>query len=202
MFVEQLRAVLANIPAGPIADHGRTLELLEACWSEFAGSEEHAMAPHKLRRMERVLWSAPFLSFVIERHGGTVMGSSRADLQRWTVDIETLVAECEIVGHRQVEQMQARLDVRPLAKDVARLIVSRAADPRLKWCDDGSVRVLIGKMIPAGSAVRQTLEGRRRRFRDALTGLLEDKGWRVVRPNVYGPAISTGVSNPLAANQE
>ena len=115
------------------------------------------------------------------------MGSSRAELQRWTLDPDTMTAVCEEVGHRQVAPMRPRLDIGPLADEIARLIVARADDVRLKWYDGGRVRVLIGKIIPAGSAVRQTLEGRRRRFRIALAAILADHRWQAIRPNLYGP---------------
>jgi hypothetical protein len=108
-------------------------------------------------------------------------------LQEWRVDIEAMTADCQQIGHRQIQPMQPRLNVGPLADEIARLIVTKAEDARLKWYDDGRVRVLIGKIIPAGSAVRQTLEGRRKRFWDALAGILKAQGWSVVRPNVYRP---------------
>lgn len=52
-------------------------------------------------------------------------------------------------------------------------------------------KVLIGKIVPAGSAVRQTLEGRRRRFRMVLAEIVTGLGWRVVGPNIYeGPPLA------------
>ena len=65
------------------------------------------------------------------------------------------------------------------------MVVRRKQDPRLKWNSDGTVRVLIGKVLPLGSAVQQTVAGRRKRFRVALDRLLSDHGWHKVRPNVY-----------------
>ena len=63
------------------------------------------MAGHKLiGRMENVEWHPPILTFLIERHGGTVLGSARAELQRWTVDLDRRTATCERVGHRQFHQ--------------------------------------------------------------------------------------------------
>ena len=185
--LDTLRDLLARTPPGRIDNIGPVLELLEPCWYEFKGSGDYKMAPYKLRRMERAAWNLPKLVFVVVRHGAATMGSSRAELQRWTLDMNTLTAVAEEVGHRQVVPMQARLDVRPVADEIARLIVSRADDARLKRYDDGRVRVLIGKIIPADSAVKQTLDGRRRRFRNALTGLLENLGWCEVNANLYEP---------------
>ena len=82
--------------------------------------------------MEEVTWAPPKLSFAIERHGGTVMGSIRAELQRWTVDMLRSTATHGTIGHRQLEPMQARLVVRPLVEEDARLIVGRQDDERVK----------------------------------------------------------------------
>lgn len=67
--------------------------------------------------------------------------------------------------------------MKPLAEDVATVIRSGQPDPRLKWLSDGEVRVLIGKIIPAESAVQQTLAARRKRFWTALDEALKPQGW-------------------------
>jgi hypothetical protein len=41
--------------------------------------------------------------------------------------------------------------------------VTEQEDDRLQRHDDGSVKVLVGKVIPEGSAVEQALAGRRKR---------------------------------------
>ena len=164
--MKQLLQYLSSIPAGPISDTAKLEPLLVDCWDEFAGSEAEAMTCFKLRgRMEDVEWNPPVLNFVIERHGGTVMGSTRADLQLWSLDVEAKTASWWHRGRRQVHPMAARLDVRPMAEEIARLVIDRQEDERLKWYEDGRVRVQIGKILPQGSAYKQTLEGRRRRFR-------------------------------------
>jgi hypothetical protein len=38
--------------------------------------------------------------------------------------------------------------------------------------------VVLSKIFPAGAGFKQTIEGRRKRFRQALIGLLEKCGWR------------------------
>jgi hypothetical protein len=55
-----------------------------------------------LYRAEDVAWTPPFLTFTLERHGGTVNGSSRAELHHWEVNIETGVATIVKVGRRQL----------------------------------------------------------------------------------------------------
>jgi len=54
----------------------------------------------------------------------------------------------------------------------------------LKWFSDGYVIVSIGKVIPEGGP-KQTVAGRRKRFRQALDAILKATGWEKVRANTY-----------------
>jgi hypothetical protein len=65
-------------------------------------------------RMESVLWEPPLLTFVIERHGSTIRGSTRAELQHWTVDVNQGTATLALGGHRQLYPAQPRLNIQPL----------------------------------------------------------------------------------------
>jgi hypothetical protein len=145
-----------------------------------------SISPAKhLGRMEDVLWNPPLLTFTIERHDGTVLGSTRANLQEWTVDVEKRTATCVEARYRQLRPNQPRLDVAAIAEEIATLIVSRKEDDRLRWYEDGRVRVLIGKVLPEGSAVKQTLAGRRKRFRAAVKEQLAGEGWQESGNNIY-----------------
>ena len=124
-------------------------------------------------------------SFRIERHGGTVKGSSRAELQRWTSNLDTQRATVVKNGYRSVRPMQPRLDVAPLADEISRLIVEHKKDLRLKWSNENEVKILIGKIIPEDSAVKQTVAGRRKRFRKCLKERLAPHGWIELRANSY-----------------
>lgn len=184
-----LHEYLDLIEIGPISDLSQLEVLLEESWSEFEGSQAGGMASYKLRgRLENAEWHPPILHFEIERHGGTVRGSSRAERQAWRVDIDERTTSSQIIGYRQLEPMARRLDVKPLAQEVAQLIFNREEDERLKWYGDGTVRIKIGEILPDWSAVSQTLIARRRRFRDALTEVLSDSGWDEVRANLYRPS--------------
>src|SRR5262249_22934423 len=94
-------------------------------------------------------------------------------------------AVCNASGRRQVRPMQPPLDVHPLVEEIVSLILANQEDHRSKWNKDGSVMVRPGKFIPAGSVVRQTLQGRRRRFREALKERLAQEGWREIKLNTY-----------------
>jgi hypothetical protein len=179
---DALREYLARLPSGPIDNPGNLVPLLAESWPLFTGSDAEAMAPRKLARMERVRWDPPVLEFVVERHGGTARGSSRAALQRWSVDLERTTASCATVGGRQLRPMQPALKVEPIADELVRLVIDGRQDPRLRWWPDGTVRVCVAKILPTGSAAKETLAGRRKRLRVALVERLETDGWSLVKP--------------------
>jgi hypothetical protein len=180
-----LRQYLRSLQPGEINDSYLEV-LVAACWGRFAGGELEGITGDKLPgRMERVRWEPPLLSFVIERHGGTVRGSSRAELQEWMVDMNTRTATPFEAGHRQLQPMAPKVDVERLAAEVLQLMIDHAVNDRLRWYPDGAVRVEIGKILPASNVNKQTLQGRRRRFRQALEELVHQAGGQTVRANVY-----------------
>lgn len=182
----QLRTHLAGLPSGRIEDESKIESLLAPCWSELSIDEGGGMDALKLHgRMDNAEWNPPDLTFQIERHGGLVQGSSRAELQNWRVDLEKGTATLVRTGYRQLYRMAPRLDVKPIAREISELILSNKKDERLKWYDDGRVRVEIGKVIPDWAA-KQTTTGRRKRFRTELNRLLDRHGWAPTRgANTY-----------------
>lgn len=184
--LEALRASLAQLKPGPVAEDDGIESLLAACWDRFSGSDAEGMNADKLiGRIKQLRWDPPVLNFEIERHGGTVMGSSRAERHAWQIDVVERSASCSVVGHRQLKPMAPRLDVTRLARDVAATIRSGQPDPRFKWRKDDEVRVLIGKILPAGSAVKQTLTDRRKRFWAALDVEMHRQGWQAAGGGAY-----------------
>jgi len=183
-IVEALITYMQNVPPGKVEDVRALERMLFQCWHELGGDAESLQGYKLLHRMEDVEWDPPEISFTIERHGATVMGSTRADLHRWTVDLEKGVAEYGKWGMRQVRAKQPRLDVNPIAHEIADLIVNHKDDNRLKWYEDGRVTVAIGKIIP-DTGPKDTLSARRKRFRRALEERLKEHGWEEIRANVY-----------------
>ena len=161
--------------------------LLKDCWDQLEGGDAEGMQSHKLNRIEEVSWEPPRLSFIIERHGGTVLGSTRAELHRWTVDVEAKSARCMPESYRQLKPNAKRWDHVSAVQDIVNLIEEHQTDTRLKWNDDGSVRVIIGEILPDENGPKQTLAGRRKRFRTLLDQKLGEQGWRKVRQSVYAP---------------
>jgi hypothetical protein len=191
--ITALTDYLNGLEPGPVPDSGCLETLFAPCWEDLAGSSDGGMEGNKLfGRMESVEWWPPLLTFKIERHGGASLGSSRAELQHWAVDISKRIACLGGSSHRQLRPSQSRLDVKPLANAVARSILSRQRDEYLKWFPDGHVLVSIGKLIPVGGP-KQTIAGRRKRFRTALDAILKENGWEKVRANTYRPSNSTVV---------
>lgn len=168
--MKELIEYLGSIRPGPIKEEGENLErALWSCWGEFDGTQE--LDGYKLlHRMEDVRWQPPILSFVIERHGAAVLGSKYAELHQWTLNLETRQANVSVVGKQAVFPIDSKLNVRPLAEEVAQLIVNHVEDERLKWNKDNTVRVYIGDVIPATN--KQTAAGRRKRFHKAQDELL------------------------------
>jgi hypothetical protein len=105
------------------------------------------------------------------------LGSTRAELQLWTVDTDLEGADCEYYGYRQVEKRQAPVNVRPIAEELAQLIIDRSQDGCLKWSADGRVRVLTGQFFQEGSSPKQTVRDRRKRLLKVLEEFLAPHGW-------------------------
>jgi len=191
--MKRLMTYLEQTSEGEIINIAELEELLAECWDEFTG-DYGGMEPQKLLgRMEDVLWRPPILGFVIERHGGTVMGSSRAELQHWTVDVEHKTVTMDVEGYRQIIPRAAILDVNPIAEEIVQLVLKRAKDDRLKWSRKGHVQVLIGKILPEFSAYKRTLVVRRSRLSSAISKNLIAHGWREISHSWYAPdAVAQG----------
>ena len=127
--MDELRDYLNRLEPGPVEETTHLERLLAEVWDDLSG-DNGGMAVYKrfIRRMEQVEWHRPILTFLIERHGGTVLGSTRAELQRWTVDLDRQTATCERTGHRQLSPMERRVDVVSIADDVARKITHGEAE--------------------------------------------------------------------------
>ena len=176
---DELRQLLGRLPSGQIPEHEipRVALLLRDCWRMVYGGADTKMGPSKLERMEDVQWSPPSLVFQIERHGGTVLGSTRGERQRWMVNLDTREAKCETAGYRQLYKRDTSFDVKPVAEELSNLIISKSQDKRLQWSASGRVRVLTGSILPGGHS-KQTLQGRRKRLFKAMEGHLSPHGWR------------------------
>jgi hypothetical protein len=184
----ELRVTMYNLPAAPIPleMRDRVLELVLECWFEFDSSRTGKMEPWKTRRdggPENLTWLPPLLSFEIDRHGGTVMGSTRAERQRWTLNLDTHSAVSKTCGHRQLRPNSPRLDVGPKVRAVCAAVQRGPASASdlmaqgiVEWRSDDELRVKHSKLIP-DDGPRQTIIGRRKKFRAKLRNEMTAIGW-------------------------
>jgi hypothetical protein len=166
-----------GLPPGPVGDRHALSHVLSATWHDLVG-DVGGMEAGKLttERIESPIWNPPQLHFAIERHGGTVAGSTRAEVQHWSVNVETGEASLDRVTQRQLSPTDKRLDVKALARDVADLIMSGTDDERLAWSDGKQrVTVVMSKTVP--ETHKQTTTARRKRFRAALEPMLAEAAW-------------------------
>jgi hypothetical protein len=181
----QLTSWLKSKPSGVIEDVATLTQLLARVWDLFAGSDEEKTKSYKLHRMESPIWSEPLLTFQLERHGAASLGSTRASIHFLELDISSLSANIKFKKSRVVKKQQARLDVNPIAQELADLIVNQIDDPRLKWSQDRSVVTLqMGKVIP-DNGPKETTNNRRGRLRESLVARLEGSGWKMPIANKF-----------------
>ena len=101
--ISDLATHLHNLPDGPISDQrDEILKLLANAWDALCEREVEATYPYKLERAEELRWQAPYLKFILERHGRTVGGSERADLHHWVVNLDEQRANIEKFGWRKM----------------------------------------------------------------------------------------------------
>jgi len=182
--VARLSDHLASVPPGLIEDIQSLESLLVDCWPDLDGSGGEGMYASKLRgRMESVKWNPPILSFEIERHGGAVMGSTRAALHEWKVDVQLgTAAVCPTGRFRGLRPSSARWDAKAKADEIVRLILNGVDDSQLKWDRDKSrITIRLQGIVPYGGGQR-TYEGRRKRLLAALGERIEHTEWSKV-PN-------------------
>ena len=188
MSIETLIEALRHIPEGRLTEDVREklIPLLRECWHDFRGSSEASMRAWKLDRAEEFWWNPPLLSFTIEGHGATMLGSSRADLQNWTLNLTARDAQCSKERYRQIRPASPKLDVKPLASRVRESIRQGSGSNSdlvqngvVVWKGDDEVWVYHGKLIPGGG-YQQTVAGRRKRLRDELTNIMKPLGWKLL----------------------
>src|SRR5262249_58671670 len=73
-------------------------------------------------RAERLGGNPPVIAYTIERTVATVLGTSRAELHRWSVDMHQRTARCERGRYRQLLPTAPRLDVKPIAARVCEAV--------------------------------------------------------------------------------
>ena len=82
--IEMLLKIVKLHPVGSIDRNTsagkRVFDALVDAWPNLPGSDDQSTFAEKLWRTEKLEWRPPMITFRLERHGGTVNGSTRADL--------------------------------------------------------------------------------------------------------------------------
>jgi hypothetical protein len=184
----ELKDLLNRLPIGaiPAGVRDQIFELVETCWDKFEGSDLTKMEAWKISRddgPEDLTWDAPNLSFTIERHGGTVMGSRRAERQTWTLNLDIVTATAQESGYRQLQPNSPRLDVTPIASAVCEAVQRGPASRSdlidrgiVEWRGNDEIRVKHASLIP-NDGPKDTVSGRRKRLRQALKSEMKAIGW-------------------------
>ena len=192
MPIEQLTAFLKYVPAGRVPSQLRraVLDHLCACWETFSGSTDTKMEYWKVGRdggPKDLSWDAPYLSFIIERHGSTVLGSSRGERQRWRLNLVSRTADHETIGFRQLRPRAQSLNLKALVDSVCEevqkgrdSVSGLSPEGIIIWQSDYQITIRHGLLIPRDGP-QQTLAGRRRRFRKGLESRMKAIGWRLVK---------------------
>src|SRR5262249_33354651 len=152
--VDRLRAHLATVQPGELADTADLEPLLAASWDEFTGDDGGMEGYKLLGRIEDVTWQPPKLTFTIERHGGTVLRSTRAALQQWELNVEQKTAVIVKCGHRQLQPMAERIYIKPLVESILAAIRSGSGNELVEKHEDGTFSLNTTLIFPKGSAVK------------------------------------------------
>ena len=181
---------LASIPPGPIPDPAHLERVLAyACQDlEYCTQENMNAGDLKNRELEGVEWKPPILSFTIQRYRVSLLGSPTSERHRWEINAVTNEAFCKKMGNGRTNSSQPSLDVEPVVEEVVGLIKNHKKTEWLKWQNDGSVQVLIGKVLPVSTNLNKHLSRRRERFRAKVDELLRTAGWIKIKTNHYAPS--------------
>jgi len=190
MAIQKLISFLRDVPTGavPASICDELFKLVVASWNEFSGSGETSMGAWKIMRdeaPEEVTWWPPRLSFVIDRHGGAVLGSKRAERQEWTLDLDRKTADRRQIGFRQLHPNAPKLDVKSRADAVCKAVregpnsaTRFVSDGVVVWKSADELMVYHGKIV--GGTYRRTVSGRRKRFIADLKSKMELMDWELV----------------------
>ncbi|GAB1482883.1 hypothetical protein MASR2M78_16990 [Treponema sp.] len=187
--ISRLQIALSTVPDGSIIENRETiLTLLTKAWNSIQGTEQTSLFAEKLWRIEELEKKEGKLYFQIERHGGTVNGSSRASLYSWEIDLASGKAIITKETFRQLSKAEKRLDVRPIAQELANSIISKQDNPYLHWnSEKTSCKILISEVIPATNM--QTTMARRRRLRSEINSLINSAQLEVTDRNKIQPLV-------------
>ena len=114
------------------------------------------------------------------------MGSSRAERQTWTLNLETMTAIQGVSGYRQLTLNSPKLDVTSIVKAICEAAQRGPTSPSdlidrgiVEWSGNEEIRVKHAILIP-NVGPKDTISGRRKRLREKLKSELKAIGWEQV----------------------
>jgi len=190
--MQELRNFLASLPPGSIAAPSHLERILASSCHDFEYSNQENMKAGELknREIEEVEWKPPILSFTIQRYRVTLLGSATSERQRWEVNVVTKEALCYKAGSERANPSQPPPNVEPIVEEDVRLIKNHQKTEWLKWQNDGSVHVVMGKVFPVSTNLNKHLSRQRERVRAKVDESLTTAGWRKIKTNHYAPSQS------------
>ena len=171
-LIEKLNTLKHGLVPG--SNKTEVLNLLSGCWQYLDGSDDQNTTAEKLYRAEKLAWDGTILSFILERHAGTVNGSSRAALHHWNVDLAKNYAKISETSPRQIYPMDSQMDIKKKANEVAEQILSREQLENIEWRTANHVVLNISRIIPETNM--KTTTDRRKRFRAELEKIMSNQG--------------------------
>jgi hypothetical protein len=113
------------------------------------------------------------------------LGSSRAPLDEWTIDVEKGTASSAQASYRQIRPTSPRLNVEPIAAAICEAVQqgpqSNSAlmqNKTIRWRGIDEVSIRHGDLISGDN--QQTKAGRRKRLRGVLIDGMKAIGWDFV----------------------
>lgn len=78
----------------------------------------------------------PYITFKMERHGGTSFGSTCGEIYEYWVNLETGAVDARKGGLRQIRPQAKKLDTNAIAQELVKTVESKEQDPRVKYRDE------------------------------------------------------------------
>ncbi len=188
--LQNLNQHLTALPAGPISDEGTVRSLLYHAWDDLLiGDDGGFKKDNHIRRVKNLVWDPPHLTLEIERHGGVARGSILAEIQKWTINVQSHNADHTVSGSKQMRPPNLPVDMAPIVTRAASSITNQSNDPWITWLDQerSRCRLNISQIIP-DQGPSQTVRERRKRLNRDLERALSAAGWAIEKANYFSKA--------------
>lgn len=140
----------------------------------------------------------PFvITFELERHGRNTNNlSTRSDLHRWKIDLNNGTAEVRTGSYRQKTLRDKIFKATERADEVSAEILNGEEKDYLIWNDSKTeCKIKIESLVTGTN--KQTIEARRKKFRESLNEILKSKGWQQKSERSYWKYIRTVKNDQL-----